>query len=743
MYKNIMAKWIWKNNDIKVNDFAYFRKSFNLEGIVKEAKLLVSAHNYYKLFLNGKEISGKMSPVSSNPFKSKYYLEYDIKDALVQGINVIGSIVHYLGGYGQNYVNASPGFILEARIDLENKDTIEVITDNTWKCLNDTPYENGTPYQQRRRLSAVEIYDMRKEPKLWLSKDFDDSKWDYSVVVNNNYIMKKQELPEGCVGEEITPICMDMQQPGCQVFDAGKIVSGWVKIILNETGKEGFRIRIRYSEDLEEGRVKHNVCNEKSEFYYDEYIMSNDPIQIFKADFSYKAFRYFEITGYDEIISPKQIVVENAYTSLDYRGEFNCSIELLNEIYQACIQTQRNNTLGQLVDCPHREQAQYLADSDLQLETLCYNFLNPEILSKVLQDFADGQLEDGTFPYVYPINYSPKGFYKKIPEWDLHYVKILWKAYYLYNNKEVLKNYYPTAKKMILYFIGKIDETGLIPKSEYWHISDWPRPKVCHEGSYLTVQNCKAFHCLSLMTKIAGILGNKEDEIKFNKTAEDLRIAIVRNLYDKEQNVFVDSFSQDSNKYTGQNASQAANVVAFYYGIADILNDHERKSILNHILNEGHTCQTLLSVDLLRLLFENGFGKEAFSLINKETYPSWGYMISKGYKTIWEGFDDESSHCHAWNAYPARILQEYILGIKAMKEGFDKVLISPYIPEEMNFAEGKIATVKGDIYVKWQKCDDKINITVNLPIGTEGTISIDNSNIEITKGITNINLSRF
>ena len=105
-----------------------------------------------------------MSPVSSNPFKSKYYLEYDIKDALVQGINVIGSIVHYLGGYGQNYVNASPGFILEARIDLENKDTIEVITDNTWKCLNDTPYENGTPYQQRRRLSAVEIYDMRKEP---------------------------------------------------------------------------------------------------------------------------------------------------------------------------------------------------------------------------------------------------------------------------------------------------------------------------------------------------------------------------------------------------------------------------------------------------------------------------------------------------------------------------------------------------------------------------------------------------
>ena len=35
--------------------------------------------------------------------------------------------------------------------------------------------------------------------------------------------------------------------------------------------------------------------------------------------------------------------------------------------------TQKNNILGLLVDCPHREQAQYLGDSALQAESIIYN----------------------------------------------------------------------------------------------------------------------------------------------------------------------------------------------------------------------------------------------------------------------------------------------------------------------------------------------------------------------------------
>src|SRR5690606_38402564 len=106
----------------------------------------------------------------------------------------------------------------------------------------------------------------------------------------------------------------------------------------------------------------------------------------------------------EPIVPGVHLWVISAHTELGQQGRFRCSSELLNKMAEACLQTQKNNVLGQTVDCPHREQGQYLADSDLQAETLAYNFESRHVLEKVLSDFAAGQKEDGTFPFVYPTN---------------------------------------------------------------------------------------------------------------------------------------------------------------------------------------------------------------------------------------------------------------------------------------------------------------------------------------------------
>lgn len=48
-------------------------------------------------------------------------------------------------------------------------------------------------------------------------------------------------------------------------------------------------------------------------------------------------------------------------------------------------------------DCPHREQSQYLADSDLQAESFIYSFTESFVLEKVLFNFKDAQNDDGTY----------------------------------------------------------------------------------------------------------------------------------------------------------------------------------------------------------------------------------------------------------------------------------------------------------------------------------------------------------
>jgi alpha-L-rhamnosidase len=711
------AGWIWKTHTAVKNSFAYFRKEIDIPGDFCSARVFVSAHNHFKLFINGKAAGGYVTPAPTDPQKSKYYLVYDVTEMLVPGMNALCAAAHYLGGEGQNYVNGQPGFILQCEVTgADGTVLLAAATDESWKVLCDTPYMDRTEYQQNRRISAIEIYDASREPEGWLHPGFDDSCWEnavYSPAADEKWEMKLQQIPEGVIEEIIVPRPVGVQMPGLQVFDAGKIISGWP--LLELKGIQGTAVRMRYSENLDEGgNVGHNVANENSENYYDEYIMAGSGIESWSPDFSYKAFRYVEITGFPEMVSPEQVKIISAHTGIEYRGSFHCSNPLLNEIYEACIQTQKNNVLGQLVDCPHREQAQYLADSDMQAETLCYSFVAKSVLEKVLNDFRDAQQEDGTFSFVFPSNFKNPDFYIMIPEWDLHFCTLMWKIYRTYGDKAVLRDNFAAAKRMLEFYQGLTDEkTGLIPKCEgRWHISDWPYPDIDHSGRFLTVQNCKVFHVLELMSETADVLEFDRDSRFFGEKADKLKTAIVKHLYNKETGRFADCYGS-SESHLG------TNVAAYRYGLVP---ESGKAELLEYIASAGMGCKTLLALNLFQILFENGRGEQAYKLLNSTEYPGWGYMIGKGAKTIWEGFDDIESHCHAWNAYPARLLGEYILGVKAVKAGFEEIEIKPYIDDSMDYAEGRIFTVHGDISVRWEKNPGALKVTIGIPDGIRANV---------------------
>lgn len=715
------AKWIWKDTGITVNDFAYFRKEYNLKSPAAGARVYVSAHNHFELYINGIRVGGYVVPAPTHPVKSKYYLSYDITHLLKAGLNDFCAAAHYLGGGGQNYVDGLPGFILQCHVEYENGDGEILTTDETWKAQENTPYENGTKFQQNRRISAIEAYDARKEEAGWLQCGFDDSHWSgacLSGINGRGWVLKPQIIPEGRVYETIVPAPVGIQEMGLQVFDAGGIISGWPELEL--PGIEGACVRMRYSEDLDEaGRVKHNVCNEKSENYYDQYTMRGEALETWEPRFSYKAFRYVEITGYPERIGPENIKIKSAGTGLVHSGYFNCSEKLLNDIYAACIQTQKNNVLGQMVDCPHREQAQYLADSDLQSETFAYNFFEPSVLKKVLLDFSDAQFDDGRFVFVFPTNVDSPDFNIKIPEWDLHFVSMLWKIYFIYDDADFLRTCYEPAKKTVDYYLGiRSEATGLVPRAEGfpigWNISDWPYPDIDETGEYLTVQNCKLYNAVMLLSRMVRILGRGEEAAAYGRHGDILKESIVKQLYLRDQKRFADS-------YGSVQSHQGTNVVAYQYGLVP---EADRKAVLEFIAGEGFGCSTLLSLNLLQVLFENGKGREAYNLLKRTQQPGWGHMIEKGYKTIWEGFQDRDSHSHAWNAYPARIFSEYLTGIKAAAPGFREIVIKPYIPEEMQFAESRVRTVMGEIYTRWDASGNGIRLEVGIPADAAAKVQL-------------------
>lgn len=718
------AEWIWRSSKVQVNDFSYFRKQFLMDEKIESARLYVSCHHYAHVYVNGTKLGGYGTPAPTNPEKRKLYTVYEVSSLLHKGANCITADAHYLGGSGQNVVNGLPGFRLELHWMDGSGRQHKLLSDTSWLVLTDMPHQIGAPYQQNRRISAVEDYDASKWDPAWrlAGSDFSgvSAPAQLALIGSNAWPMQLQSIPEGKIEEELALVkiaaSLDLRdEEKVQIFDAGRVVSGWPRIRLK--GYKGVTIRMRYSENLNgHGRVGHNVANELAEFYYDQYTMRGEEIEEWQPAFSYKAFRFVEITGYPDAIEDGGLTVCTAYTNIQYAGSFRCSDELLNRLYEAAIHTQKNNALGQFVDCPHREQAQYLADTDLQAELLIYNFDAVAMLEKTLSDFADAQLEDGTFPFVAPTAYEHPDFNIQIPEWDLHYATLLWKLYEAAGNAELLAAHYEPMTNMVNYFIRIMDiNTGLVPLDKGWHISDWPYPSVKHMGQFLTVQQIKLFQAMSISARVAGLLDKAEEQGKFDQECQRLLTNINKQLYLPDLGAYKDSMDSTA-------AHQGVTAIALFAGVVP---QEGRERALEYVKNKAWECRTVLSLPLLRVLFENGCEAEAFALINRREYPGWGHMIEQGSLTLWEGWDDIESHSHAWNGYPGRLLQEYVVGIKSEAPGFKKVVIRPFLPESLDFAEATVWTIQGDLYARWEKAEGgRLVVTTNIPAGISARLEL-------------------
>ena len=89
----------------------------------------------------------------------------------------------------------------------------------------------------------------------------------------------------------------------------------------------------------------------------------------------------------------------------------------------------------------------------------------------------------------------------------------------------------------------------------------------------------------------------------------------------------------------------------------------------------------------------------------------------------------------------ARHLYTGILGIRQREgtAGYCDLVIHPYLPENLNYASGKIETVKGDIFVSLQRKADNVVVSFSVPQGikvelpmTEGYIFNVHSGCEKT-----------
>ncbi|MFC2124701.1 family 78 glycoside hydrolase catalytic domain [Bacteroidota bacterium] len=691
-----------------------FRKEFKVNDQIKQVRAYISGLGFYELSINNRKVGDHvLTPSFTDYSKTVQYITYDISDYLDNGVNAIGVLLGN-GWYNMKTRDvwsfdrapwiADPTFILQVVIEYQNGEKQLIVSDETWKCAPGPIIFN--------QVRQGETYDANMEQAGWDEPGFDDSGW---------FPIRKVRGPEGSlitqtnqpskIMKELPPVSIKEVKKGIFVADFGQNMAGFVK--LKVSGPKNTLISMKYGERVNnDGTVdqkeNHNLVADVR-FQTDTYTLKGEGMETWHARFVYHGFQYVEISGFPGVPNTDNLTACAVHTSFPKAGTFQCSNELLNQIQHNTEWSFINNyTAGFPTDCPQREKNGWTGDAQLASEAGLYNFNISLAYSKWLRDIRDSQRPDGMVSCVVPT--GGWGYYwGNGPAWDHALFAIPWHVYLYTGDIRILEENYK-AMKHYMALLETIQEDYLVN----WGLGDWLPAKTITPA---IITSTAYYHeNATIMARIAGLLNEAEDQLKYTELAPKIR------------NAFNEAFF-DTDEMTYGNGSQTALGSALYYGLVE--KEHEI-DVLNTLVKNIRDSELNLDFGILgskyvpNALAENDRKDVFFDMVNTTRFPGWGNWIERGATTLWESWQGDNSLNHIMFGDVSAWFYKYLAGIQVDEEypGFKQFYIDPYFPEGLDWVEGSYPSPQGEITVRWERDENDIVMKIKLPLNSKAILKL-------------------
>ena len=605
-------------------------------------------------------------------------------------------------------------------------------------------YEDGTEYDDNSMCCAYwwvsgspvlensiyggETYDARIERLTaphWTSREFTpawDNGWMYTILTQAEHGNKVlQQIPDiehlgdfpGVLYKKFSN--MDI------VYDFKQNLAGWVRIKVK--GQEGASVTIKYAEGVKkDGHV--NQLNLRSAKCTDKYILKGEGIESWAPRFTYHGFQYVElfIEGEVEVLD---IVGEHIHTNLKQTGHFECSDKIINQLHHMANITEANNVHSIFTDCPQRdERFGWMNDLSARVFQQTYNYDCAAMYRKVSQDINESMNEEGAFADTAP-------FYTGGQPADTSCVSFLLLslyAYRYYNDMELVKRQYPLNKKWVEVLLKRQKDYVM----DYYYYGDWVLPESLEDS------HCDPFFVSSLflnwhlkiMKELALIVGNKEDELLFDRLAKESDKSLNEKYYHEEG-------------YYSKN-TQTENAMAVSLGVCK---EENKEKVMKHVVdniikNNYHlTCGNQGYRHVFYLLCEYGYVDLALKVLKNPEYPGWGFMAANGATTVWERWELEmfnimDSFDHPmFGSYDA-IFYRYLGGINVDELPNDLIIIHPRVPSELEYVNSSFESIKGKIVSNWRKHGKEVEFDIVIPSNAKAKLIFDYDEIVINGKIS-------
>lgn len=457
--------------------------------------------------------------------------------------------------------------------------------------------------------------------------------------------------------------------------------------------------------------------------------------QVWEAE-EIRGFRYLQVT-FRNIVQPLKVdAVSLNFTSypVEPRGKFASSNKRLDQIWQTGAYTLQMCMTDAYVDCPSREQRQWVGDAYVEAMVNYAAFGDPRLTAKFVRQTAQSQQSDGMTKPFAPGDHAVIGL--TLVDFCLNWIMTI-HEYFLYTGDDgLVRELYPQVRLAIGWFERHVNEHSLLDRVPYWTFIDWA--EVDKRGEVM-VLNALFYKTLKDAAVMAGVSGAPNDRARFERLAEQVKVGINQRMWDAGRGIYVDCVADGK---PSRRVSQHSNAVAILYGIApedrwrgiiEYITDPQRVRLrqtdMRGLVTPGPfneetdvvLAQPFFSFYLHRALAQAGAFDKAVARIEE----LWGAMLDAGATTWWEEWKRRanSSECHAWSASPTFDLSTDLLGVRPTEPGFARFAVEPK-PAGLNYAKGVFPTVKGDVEVEWRIEGGSFALAVRSPQQTKMDLAL-------------------
>jgi alpha-L-rhamnosidase len=739
------AQWISVPNEPNKEYGVYhFRKSLDLPTRPARFVIHVSADNRYKLYVNETLVS--MGPARGDT----YYWNYetiDIAPYLQAGKNTVAALVWNDGEFRpEAQISERTAFILQGDTRIE-----EVLnTNNTWKGFRNKAYQplTGVGYSTYYVAGPGEMLDMHQTVKDWTANNFNDGLWLQAQKIDNGnpkgitngfgwmlvpsaipqMELKIQRLavlrrskgfsaPAGFPAAKAA-VTIPANTTASMLLDQSFLTNSY--LTLNMSGGDKACISLTYCESpmVNVGNTYQIVKPNRNDIDGFKFIGRKDSITAdgsANQSFTTLAFRTFRYILVNITTKNEPLVINDIYgTFTGYPFKFNAKLETGNAETQQILdigwRTARSCAVETYFDCPYYEQLQYIGDGRIQAMISYYNSGDDRLARNAINLIDHSRIAEGITLSRHP-SYSPQ----IISTFSLWYIFML-HDYWMYRNDAAFVKQKLDGVRQVLAFFSKYQQAdGSLKNPPYWTFVDWVdtkgwdfgQPPKDKDGNS-AILDMQLLWTYQQAAEMEAKLGLPVYAQQYTAKAAQLKLAVKKKYWDAGKGMYADT----KDKATW---SQHANALAILCGAAS---DPAAAALAKKLENDTGMVKSTIYFKYYvhQAMVKGGLGNHYMNWLDV-----WRNNIKMGL-TTWAEISDlehNRSDCHAWGASPNIEFFRTVLGIDSYAPGFSKIKIEPHLGKLEN-ASGEIPHPNGTVAVKYARNGVKWDISISLPIKTDG-----------------------